>query len=106
MGRTELILIIVAAIIIAVIIGWTLRWFFDRLNTSGPMASEEVVARMREAERAHQIAESNLAQTQIAARNMENQLRAEIEAAMDGLGEARREASALRSEVEDLKSMV
>ena len=64
------------------------------------------MARRRDAEKAYHIADHNLQQTQTTARNLEAQLRAEIEAAMDGLGEARREASGLRSELEDLKSMV
>lgn len=58
MDRTDLTLIIGSALVVAVIIGWTLRWFFDRMNTTGPMASDEVVARMREAEEAQTAAEA------------------------------------------------
>lgn len=110
MDRTDLTLIIGSALVIAVIIGWTLRWFFDRMNTTGPMASDEVVARMREAEAATVAAEGRADEVAEQARHTENQLNAELEAAMTGLGDARREseqwrteAEAWRNEVEELR---
>ncbi|OUS07177.1 hypothetical protein A9Q96_07680 [Rhodobacterales bacterium 52_120_T64] len=110
MDRTDLTLIIGSALVAAVIIGWTLRWFFDRMNTAGPMASDEVVARMREAEAAQTVAETRLVEVETAARNSESQLKAELEAAMTGLGNARREseqwrveAEAWRTEVDELR---
>ena len=110
MDRTDLTLIIGSALVAAVIIGWTLRWFFDRMNTSGPMASDEVVARMREAEVAKTAAEARADEIEASARNTESQLNAELEAAMTGLGGARREseqwrteAEAWRTEVEELR---
>ncbi len=110
MGRTELTLLIGSALVIAVILGWTIRWFYDRLRTSGPMASDEVIARMREAEAARRATEEELAEFQRNARNTESQLRAELDAAMAGLGNARREsenwrqeAEAWRAEVEELR---
>ncbi len=110
MGRTELTLIIGSALVVAVIIGWGLRWFYDRMRTTGPMASDEVVARMREAEATCRQAEEALAEAVRTARNTESQLQAELEAAMAGLGGARREAEAWqheadawRAEVEELR---
>lgn len=111
MGRTELTLIIGSALVVAVIIGWGLRWFFDRLNTSGPMASDEVVARMKDAEANCESAQNTLNDALQAARNTEHRLNAELEAAMTGLGNARREseawkgeAEAWRTEVEELRA--
>lgn len=111
MGRTELTLIIGSALVVAVIIGWTLRWFFDRMNTSGPMAADDVIARMREAEATQAVAEEQLAEAERHARSMESQMQAEVDAAMSGLGNARREAErwreeseAWRNEVEELRA--
>ena len=110
MDRTDLTLIIGSALVVAVIFGWTLRWFFDRMNTTGPMASDEVVNRMREAEAAQASADSRAVEIEENARQRENQLHAELEAAMTGLGNARREseqwridAEAWRAEVDELR---
>lgn len=110
MGRTELTLLIGSALFVAVIIGWSIHWFYTRMRTTGPMASDEVVARMREAEAAQLAAEETLQDAQRAARNTESQLHAELDAAMTGLGNARREAEswhqeadAWRTEVEELR---
>lgn len=110
MDRTDLTLIIGSALVAAVIIGWTVRWFFDRMNTTGPMASDEVVARMREAEAAQADAERRASEIEAKARQTESQLNAELDAAMTGLGNARREAeqwrtdaAAWRAEVDELR---
>ena len=106
MDRTDLTLIIGSALVVAVIIGWTLRWLFDRMNTTGPMASDEVVARMREAEATQLTAEDHAAEIGREARTMENQLRAELDAAMTGLGNARRESEQWRTESEAWRTEV
>ena len=106
MDRTDLTLIIGSALVVAVIIGWTLRWIFDRMNTSGPMASDEVVARMRDAEAAQLVAQTHAAEIGRTARTTENQLRAELDAAMTGLGNARRESEQWRSESEAWRTEV
>ena len=106
MDRTDLTLIIGSALVVAVIIGWTLRWFFDRMNTKGPMASDEVVARMRDAEAAQLAAETHAAETTENARRSENQLNAELDAAMTGLGNARRESEQWRTEAEAWRTEV
>lgn len=103
MDRTDLTLIVGSALVVAVIIGWSLRWLFDRMNTHGPMASDEVVARMREAEAAQAAAELRANEAETNARSTEAQLQAELEAAMTGLGAARREAEQWRTEVDELR---
>jgi len=100
MDRTDLTLIIGSALVVAIIIGWTLRWFYDRMNTTGPMASDEVVTRMREAEAAQLVAENRANESEENTRRSENQLRAELDAAMTGLGNARRESEHWRTEAE------
>jgi len=111
MGRTELTILIGSALFVAVIFGWLLRWFFDRMNTTGSVASDEAMARMREAEAASHQAWEELEALKHSARNTKTQLQAEIEAAMTGLGDARREseswhqeAEAWRTEVEKLRA--
>lgn len=106
MDRTDLTLIIGSALVVAVIVGWSLRWFFDRMNTTGPMASDEVVARMREAEAAQAAAEAHADEIGTNARRSENQLRAELDAAMTGLGNARRESEQWRKEAEAWRTEV
>lgn len=106
MDRTELTIIIGSALVVAVIIGWGLRWFFDRMNTTGPMASDEVVARMLNAEAAQAQAEAQLTEVQKNARGAERALTAELEAAMTGLGNARREAEQWRVESEAWRTEV
>ena len=106
MDRTDLTLIIGSALVVAVIIGWSLRWLFDRMNTHGPMAADEVVARMREAEAAQAVAELRADEAETSARRTEAQLQAELEAAMTGLGAARREAEQWRSEAEAWRTEV
>lgn len=106
MDRTDLTLIIGSALVVAVIVGWTLRWFFDRMNTTGPMASDEVVARMREAEAAQSVAEVHAEEVAGNARRTESQLHAELDAAMTGLGNARREAEQWRTEAEAWRTEV
>ncbi len=110
MGRTELTLLIGSALFVAVIIGWTIHWFYERMRPAGPVASEEATARMRAAEAAQIAAEEQLEALQREARNTQSQLQAELEAAMAGLGNARREAEswhqeadAWRAEVEELR---
>lgn len=106
MGRIELTLIIGSALVVAVIIGWGLRWFFDKMNTSGPMASDVVVSRMRTAEAAQAEAEKTLEDVKQTARGAERRLEAELEAAMTGLGNARREAESWREEAEAWRTEV
>ena len=100
MGRTELTLVIGTALVLAVVVGWVLRWFVAKMNTTGPIASDEAMGRMREAEEARDAAEARLAQVEQEARQESARLNAEIEATMSGLRNARQEAEAWRNEAE------
>ena len=100
MGRTELTLVIGTALVLAVMVGWMLRWFVSKMNTTGPIASDEAMGRMREAEAARDAAEAQTADVERQARQEISRLEAELDAAMSGLGNARREAEAWRNEAE------
>ena len=100
MGRTELTLVIGTALVVAVMVGWALRWFVSKMNTTGPIASDEAMGRMREAETARDAAEAQVVDVERQARQEIARLEAELDAAMSGLGNARREAEAWRHEAE------
>ena len=91
MGRNELIIGISCVLAIAFILGWLGRWLFDRLNSNSPLASDEAMQRLLEAEEQLEVREREFAATEAQYANAYSQLEAELEAAMSGLGEARRE---------------
>ncbi len=92
MGRTELTLVIGTALVLAVIVGWMLRWFMAKMNTTGPIASDEAMGRMREAEEARDAAEARIVEIEREARQEVARLNAELDATMSGLRAARQEA--------------
>lgn len=98
MARNELIFAIAAILLIAFVLGWFARWLFDRLNSTKPLASDEAMQRMRDAEEALETREREFAATEAQYANAYAQLEAELDAAMAGLGESRREAARLRAE--------
>lgn len=98
MGRTELTLVIGTALVVAVMVGWMLRWFVSKMNTTGPIADDEAMGRMHEAEAAREAAEEHAADVERQARQEIARLDAELDAAMSGLGNARREAEAWQTE--------
>lgn len=104
MNRTELTLAIAGTFLVAVLIGWTLRWIFSRLNQSSATitaGSNELAARLHTAEEARDAAFRERDETVRELKNKLDQTEAELTAAMDGLGQARREAAALRDQYED-----
>jgi chromosome segregation ATPase len=105
MNRTELTLLIAGSILLAVLIGWTLRWFFVRLTNAGshPAGSNELAARLHDAEEARDAAFAERDSAISELRNKLGQTEAELRAAMDGLGDARREAEDLRATLEASK---
>ena len=91
LSGTELMIFITAILLASFVLGWIARWMFDRLNTNGPIANEEAVSRMTIAEEALEAREREFAATEAQYANAYAQLEADLEAAMSGLGEARRE---------------
>lgn len=107
MNRTELTILVAAAFLIAVLIGWTLRWFFTRLNQASlggaATGSNDLAARLYAAEEARDQA---ITESDAKVREVQNKLvqtEAELAAAMEGLGDARRDADALRNELRDMR---
>ncbi len=103
MNRTDLTLIIVSAIVIALVLGWSARWLFDRLNRVPHGADDDGQDPLTIAESARQSAEEELARIQLEFASEYNQLKAEQEATMDGLRTARQRAEVLESELETLR---
>ncbi len=103
MNRTDLTLIIVSAIVIALVLGWSARWLFDRLNRLPHGAGEEDPDPLKAAEAARDKAEAELKRIQLEYASEYNQLKAELEATMDGLRSARQRADAAEAALEAAK---
>ncbi|MEM9011945.1 MAG: hypothetical protein AAGE18_12010 [Pseudomonadota bacterium] len=94
MGRTELVILITAAMIAALLAGWGLRWLFGRFNrteSTTPEAVDHLALRMQTAEQAAAHAEEARTETERAYLSQLRQAEAERDSAMEGLGTARRE---------------
>ena len=103
MNRTDLTLIIVSAIVIALVLGWSARWLFDRLNHEPHGANDDGESPLDVAKKERDVAEAELARIQQEYASEYNQLKAELEATMDGLRNARQRAEALEADLEALK---
>ena len=107
MNETELTMVVAAALLLAILIGWTLRWFFARLNRAAndtSIGSNELAARLHTAEEARDAA---VREREDAVRELKNRLdqaEAELQATMDGLRFARQETETLRDELAAAKS--
>lgn len=96
MDRTQLIIAIACSLLFAILVGWVLRWLYDRFNTSKPLASEEAMRRLQSTEMQLEAAQKEFSETKAQYASAYAQLEAEFNAAMDGLRSARAEASELR----------
>ena len=103
MNRTDLTLIIVSAIVIALVLGWSARWLFDRLNRVPHNADENGLDPVEAAEDARDKAEAELKRIQLEYASEYNQLKAELEATMDGLRSARQRADEAEAALEALQ---
>jgi hypothetical protein len=100
MNRTDLTLIIVSAIVIALVLGWSARWLFDRLNRLPRSADDAEEDPLEAARTAQHQAEAELARIQVEYASEYNQLKAELAATMDGLRVARLRADAAEAALE------
>lgn len=105
MNRTDLTLIIVSAIVIAMVLGWCAHWIFNRLNHM-PHAPEfgDDEDPLLLAQTARDNAESELERVRSEYASEYNQLKAELNATMDGLGMARQKSEVLQAEIDALKA--
>ncbi|MEM8787689.1 MAG: hypothetical protein AAGE76_05470 [Pseudomonadota bacterium] len=106
MDRTGLTLIAATALLVAVVLGWALRWIYGLFNPpptpEAPADSEWAeYAKACEAERDAAVARLTEVEAQLSGQLSE--ARAERDAAMDGLGDARRAAEALQQELDGLR---
>lgn len=99
MTRNELIFAIAAILLVTFVLGWFGRWFFDRLNSNKPLASDEAMQRLKEAEEQIETQQREFSATEAQYANAYAQLEAELDAAMSGLRVSRQEAASLRDEL-------
>ena len=103
MNKTQLTLMLVSAVVVAIIFGWMLRWIYDRMthaahaapgkiNTNQDGLVKEAVAAQHRAEAAEAEMRSEI-----------RQQKAETEALRDGLRAARGRQMELEAEMEALR---
>jgi len=105
--RTQLTLIIAGSLFAAVILGWILRWIFDLLNPAPPpepKADSEWAEYAKACEAERDTAISRLTEVERDLGNRLTQSNAELSAAMEGLGDARREVQSLHAELDALRA--
>ncbi|GLQ35919.1 hypothetical protein GCM10007939_22030 [Amylibacter marinus] len=103
MNRDELIGVIAMALFGAFILGWMLRWAYgglNRINASNMGEIDDLANRLYEMEQAKDVAEGRLKEVEWELSNKVSQAEAELAAAMEGLGAARRECEDLRAQLD------
>nr|WP_325248477.1 hypothetical protein [Amylibacter sp.] len=107
MNRTELIVTITVVLLLTFIAGWAFRWAYGRLNSVNSVNVTEIddlANRLHEAEEARDQAMTYIQQREWELTNQLTQSEAELAAAMEGLGAARREAGELQAHLEALQA--
>ncbi len=103
MSRSEFILVTAAVLFVAFLLGWFAHWLLSRLTrvTQSEMGELDKMAKaLHEAEETRDQAITYMQQREAELTNQLNQTEAELQAAMDGLRDARREAEEMRSYIE------
>jgi prefoldin subunit 5 len=103
MNRTEFIVATAIILFVAFGVGWFTCWLLNRLRrvTQAEIGELEKMAReLHEAEETRDEAIAYLERREAELTNALNQSQAELRAAMDGLRDARHEASELRAYIE------
>ncbi len=91
MDRNELTLAIAGALVVAFLLGWILRWFFGRINASGPRSvarTADMAAQLHAAEEAKQRAEWRAIEAEEEATRRIAELQAEVGTAREAAGKA------------------
>lgn len=107
MNRTEFILATAVILFLAFLLGWFASWFLHRLTrvTQADMDELDQMAQaLHEAEETRDQAIAWLEQREGELGNRLTQTEAELRAAMEGLRDARTEASELRSYIERMSN--
>jgi len=103
MNRTEFIIITAIILFFAFIMGWFAHWLIHRfVQVSGSEMSEldKMAQALHEAEETRDQSITYLQQREAEMSNQLHQAEAELQAAMDGLRDARQEAGELRDYIE------
>lgn len=103
MNRTELIIATAVVLFIAFLLGWFAHWLVHRFVRvgQGEMSDlDEMAQQLHEAEEQRDQAVAYFQQREADITNQLSQTEAELNAAMDGLREARQEAEELRAYIE------
>ncbi len=103
MNRSEFIVVIAIILFVAFALGWFASWLMHRLTrvTQADMGELDLMARsLHEAEETRDQAISYMQQRETELTNQLMQTEAELNAAMDGLREARQEAEELRNHLD------
>ncbi|GGA06936.1 hypothetical protein [Neptunicoccus cionae] len=107
MNRTELIVTIAIVLLLTFVAGWAFRWAYSRLNSVNSVNVTEIddlANRLHEAEEARDQAMTYIQQREWELTNQLTQSEAELSAAMEGLGAARREAGELQAHLDAIQS--
>jgi prophage endopeptidase len=104
MGRTELVIVMAVILFLAFLLGWGSHLLFRRFNrvdTTNVAELDHMASALHEAEETRDEAIAYMQGREAELSGQLGQCQAELEAAMDGLGEARREAAELRVYIEE-----
>jgi hypothetical protein len=91
MDRSDLTMAIAGALVGAFLLGWILRWFFTRMNASGPRSiarTADMAAQLHAAEEAQRRAELHLAEAAEEGQRRIAELEAELASARDAVARA------------------
>lgn len=103
MNRTELVIATTLILFGMFLLGWAAHWLFRRFNrvgTTNVADLDHMASALHEAEEARDQAIAYMQAREAELTGKLGQTEAELAAAMDGLGEARREAAELRAYIE------
>lgn len=100
MDRNELTLAIAGALVGAFLLGWVLRWFFGRLNATGPRSvtrTADLAAQLHAAEEAKGRAEWRAIEAEEEAARRVGELQAEVAAARAEVAKAEAATEEIRA---------
>ncbi|UWQ22723.1 hypothetical protein [Jannaschia sp. W003] len=107
MNRTEFVIAIAVILFLAFLLGWVASWLVSRMarvTQAGMTELDDMAQQLHEAEEQREQAIAYLHHREEELERKLAQAEAEARAAMDGLREARQEASELRGYIESLNA--
>jgi prophage endopeptidase len=104
MDRTEIVVGMAVILFGTFLLGWAAHWLFhkfNRVNTSNVTELDAMASALHDAEETRDEAIAYMQQREAELLGQLGQTEAELRAAMDGLGDARREVAELRYYIEE-----